>query len=371
MHEDDTVNRLTGQTAGGDSVEAAISVSINVLGVTHKLPEGSYLAYRADKLRVSKPSAPTPVRYRYGIVNFRFFGTHAFSEFDDSGYLLRHRRPLVLQLSHPAGPMTVHIERVVGYSKVELKVSTLGETAVTCEAVIDVTALPSGVAPDDLVNDLCLLLSVARGTWVQWVYRRETDSDEGDAAITHVNHITRRYQGPPVLDPRAGRRGHTKRFLEGAFAALPAADATFDLRRGLVQAYVDGRSHEDALEMRGVKLAVVAEMIKARYLGQAQHVPGEKFPPFGKALRAACAAAGYVPSSAIRRDFVKSRNRLVHAGRFRSDPINRHDSRFRAPDEEYFFMVSFLDRFFLKLLGYTGPYLEWAKYPNHEHGDLE
>ena len=29
-----------------------------------------------------------------------------------------------------------------------------------------------------------------------------------------------------------------------------------------------------------------------------------------------------------------------------------------------------LDRFFLKLLGYRGPFVDWSQYPNHEEGYL-
>jgi hypothetical protein len=37
---------------------------------------------------------------------------------------------------------------------------------------------------------------------------------------------------------------------------------------------------------------------------------------------------------------------------------------------EYFFMVSFMDRFFLKLFGYAGPFLDWSRYPDHELGTI-
>jgi hypothetical protein len=48
---------------------------------------------------------------------------------------------------------------------------------------------------------------------------------------------------------------------------LPEAALVYELRRALVPAYIDARSEDDALEMRGVKLAVVAEMIKAQHEG--------------------------------------------------------------------------------------------------------
>ena len=43
---------------------------------------------------------------------------------------------------------------------------------------------------------------------------------------------------------------------------------------------------------------------------------------------------------------------------------------FQQPVDEYFFMISFLDRFFLKVFGYSGPFVEWAQFSNHENGHL-
>jgi hypothetical protein len=367
---DGEVNRLTGHTVDGEAVDAEIIISMNVLGVGLQMPEGTYLTHRANRLTVNAPNPHPVTARRYGIVNFRFFGNEVTTVFDAAGHLQSHRRHLRLDLAHPSGRVAVQIEPVANYSQVALKVSTLGETAVTCEAVIDPATVPAGVDPDHLISDLCLLMSVARGTWVQWIYRRDTDANGAQASITHANHITRKYQGPPPLDPRAGRHEHTRRFLEGAFAALPNVVGTFDVRRGLIQAYVDGRSEEDYLEMRGAKIAVVAEMIKAQHLGMAPLPSGQKYPPFRKALRAACRAAGYRPSSRDLNEFIQSRNRLVHAGRFRADPLKPLPGPFATPEAEYFFMVSFLDRFFLRLFDYTGPFLEWAKYPQHEEGLL-
>lgn len=188
------------------------------------------------------------------------------------------------------------------------------------------------------------------------------------------------------LTHRASRREETKRFLEAAYAALPDVARTYEVRRGLIIAYIDARSEEDFLEMRGVKLAIVAEMIKAQRGGAvstssnaggwrrsiSRLVSRWRRPVhqrFSAALRAACRNAGFRPSRSDIRDFVSSRNRLVHVGRFRSDPAAPQlPCRFSSPAMEYFFMVSFIDRFFLNLFGYTGPFLDWSRYPNHELG---
>ncbi len=52
--------------------------------------------------------------------------------------------------------------------------------------------------------------------------------------------------------------------------------------------------------------------------------------------------------------FVKCRNELVHKGRFYCSTVtNETESKVK----EYGFLVTLLDRIFLKLLGYSGPYI--------------
>jgi hypothetical protein len=364
--ESDTADRFTGQTANGWTVQAELDIPINVLGHEPDLPPGTYFAHRALRLRATPPVSARATMHRYGIVNFRFFGTNAFTALDVAGNPVRHGWRLHLQLPDTRGPIDVSVEPVVGYSSVATELSTLRGIAVTCEAVIDVDSLPAGVHADAVLDDLCLLLSVARGTRVQWLYRRDLDASGCEVAVTHVSHITRRYQGLEPIDHRAQAREHTKRFLEGAYGSLPTAGSTYELRHALIPAYIDGRSEDDFLQMRGVKLAVVAEMIKAQHSGDA----GGRRPTFQAALSAAFGAAGFHPTDDDLRDFVASRNRLVHAGRFRADPIFPQASRFADAGAEYFFMLTFLDRFFLKLLGYRGPFLDWSRYPEHELGTL-
>lgn len=384
----DAADSFTGRTANGWTLVADLDDSVNVIGNGPDLPPGTYLAHRAQTLRATAPGTAVATTYRYGIVNFRFFGTNTLEERDAQGRLVRSGQCLDLQLADARGQVAVYIEPLAGYSTISTELSTTRGVAVTCEAVIDVVSLPVGVDPDAVLDDLCLLLSVARGTRVQWLYRFDVDSSGREIGATHINHITRRYHSLEPLDHRAHAREHTKRFVEGAYAALPGAASAYELRRALVPAWIDTRSEDDFLEMRGVQLAVVAEMIKAQHQN-ASAVPvarpwtaawlrswlrpwrRRRHPSFANALRAACRDAGYHPSRSTIACFVASRNRLVHVGRFRSDPAAR-DSCCRFPDQwaEYMFMVSFIDRFFLHLLHYKGPFIDWSKYPQHEQGRI-
>lgn len=384
----DAADRFTGQTADGRTIDAELDLTINVLGTDSGVPLGTYFAHCVVKLRAQLATSRPVASHRYSLVNLRFFGTSPFTEHNVSGQPVRHAWHLDLRLPDPRGEIAVHIEPLHDYSRVATEIATTRGIAVTSEAVVDTAMLPSGVDADAMMDDLCLLLSVARGTRVQWIYRREFDSSGQEIGATHISHITRRFQGLEPLDHRPQGCADTKRFLEGAYAALPEATRNYELRRALVPAYTDARSEDDALEMRGVKLAVVSEMIKAQH-GGAGAVPiarpwtsawlrswprlwrQRRYRKFGTALRDACRAAGYRPSKSVINDFVACRNRLIHAGRFRSDPA-APDPRCRFADaaSEYMFMLSFVDRFFLHLLRYKGPFIDWAKYPQHEEGRI-
>ncbi|MGH7794487.1 MAG: hypothetical protein ACREQ2_06280, partial [Candidatus Binatia bacterium] len=52
--------------------------------------------------------------------------------------------------------------------------------------------------------------------------------------------------------------------------------------------------------------------------------------------------------------FVNCRNELVHKGRFYCSTVTTETE---SKVKEYGFLVNFLDRVFLKLVGYSGPYI--------------
>jgi hypothetical protein len=62
--------------------------------------------------------------------------------------------------------------------------------------------------------------------------------------------------------------------------------------------------------------------------------------------------------------FVECRNCLIHEGEFyckTATPKQRKRCKpLNTQTEEYLFLVNFLDRVFLKLLGYSGPYIDWS-----------
>jgi hypothetical protein len=83
---------------------------------------------------------------------------------------------------------------------------------------------------------------------------------------------------------------------------------------------------------------------------------------------------GFKPPEEEVKLFVESRNSLIHKGDFyynTAEPRKRKKCPLSSAVEEYFFLVNFLDRVFLKLFGYSGPYMDWRQPFSPQHSTLE
>ena len=98
--------------------------------------------------------------------------------------------------------------------------------------------------------------------------------------------------------------------------------------------------------------------------------------PFSRTLREMCSHVGLDVTSEEVWLLVRSRNSLVHCGRFYCETATPEDGR-RCPPMgrawgEYCFLIDFFERFFLRLLGHEGSYIDWqgnAKRVIHPPGD--
>jgi hypothetical protein len=219
-----------------------------------------------------------------------------------------------------------------------------------------------------------------------------------------------------VFDDGPAHMHDVKRFIETAYPVHREKNQAYELGNNLIESYLAAKSEGDLLERRGVKLAVALELLKHRFLQQAdcpvkEHISSrskfekitkktlrpavkqaleeskldageidaicEKLPElnrtgFSKVLRALFNMIGFQPTEEELALFVKQRNALVHAGHFyRYKPEDRkliyiqHDDAENVVEESesatnkasYFFMLNFLDRLFLKFFGYSGAYL--------------
>ena len=93
---------------------------------------------------------------------------------------------------------------------------------------------------------------------------------------------------------------------------------------------------------------------------------------FKKHLRAIAKSIGLKQGPGEFDLFIASRDNLIHVGEFycaaADEAARARLEPLASRSEEFFFLVSVIDRIFLRLFGYSGPYLNWRKFP---HAELE
>jgi hypothetical protein len=197
----------------------------------------------------------------------------------------------------------------------------------------------------------------------------------------------------------------TKDFLQQSYSVYVAKRDSYRLHKGLIVSYLEAKASDDNIERKGIKLAVTLEMLKAVYLQQPENLTKEfvvsedTFKPLIPSIQASIdevlkkQAVDRCLRSAICTDkkilalnrrsfrhvleklckdihldapgdqmerFVESRNALIHKGRFHCTTTTPADNSSEGKLNEFGFMLHFVDRIFLKLLGYSGRYRDWT-----------
>ncbi len=400
-----------GTTQEGWQIEARCGVQrINYL--PDMVEEGAYDAFRVKELvvHISSDPAASAKESRFGLVNFNLIGTQLVT-------LLRqgqcwHCPAMPVQL--PCGKETVQtlIISRAGADAAYRRVITMKSFGVLSELLIPRSAEVDEKTLEAAVSDLCLVLSVARGTKVQWIYREDW-VDSTIVRISHQSRLTKRYCPLAPIGSHVDYREATIRFTSRALEVLPLRRDTFELHGGVVDAYLDAKAEHDFLETRGAKIAVAIEKLKDVFLkvpdaGVSEFIVNpvrfdeiipklheavlqvlrdagldvKKDSPiasegrliglnrvaFRRVLKALCRYLDFEPDKKEIELFIASRNALVHQGRFYCDAATPDDRRKLPPlpdaRREFFFLVSFMDRMFLKLLGYTGQFTDWRNFPD-------
>ncbi len=361
-----------------------------------------YAAFRLQQLDV-RPDADNSTAHvvRFGLTNFMFVGT------ERSPY---SKGICALPLTVQSGGREHHllVQPVHGYSKIVKRLKTMKGIDITSELICELRGFDGVEQAREVVDNLCYLLSVARGTKIQWVYCDQYDEGGKQVMRTHASRVTKPYCCMAAIDPRVDGRFETKAFIEQAYSAYVLKRESWRLNRGTIDAYLDAKAEGDYLELRAAKLAVALEMLKAVFL----EIPGspakefilnmndfERFThPISVAVnnileqegikdddqQAICSVRKIeglnrrsfrhvidklckhidlrVEEEKVRL-FVACRDKLVHMGRFYCEAATEQERKDCPPlsskTDEYFFLVNFLDRIFLKLLEYSGTYIDW------------
>jgi len=295
------------------------------------------------------------------------------------------------------GALSLRLSSVAG---AEAITSTLG-----VRDLCAVTALAEVSGGDDtsliwMADTVCELLSYARGTRVQWISYEDVGENNEVLKTHYGNRITRRLSPMDLIE-----ESKIFTFVEQTLAPYAEFREVFPYRK-LLGLYLDACDQTDFIDVRAIKIVVLMEAIKAILLEKNPLPP--IFPSKSKARLFAAEIRNAIEATAqelelsneatesliaksggcnhptfrecidhvqkllrirIERNnvttFINARNRLIHEATFLHLAQPNRELPFSNHAEEYFWLVSFVDRFVLRLIGYRGPYLDRA---SHEEG---
>jgi hypothetical protein len=305
-----------------------------------------YAAFHLRELQAIK-SAGTVRHVRFGLTNFDFVGTTP-----RGGELV-----LPLTLETPADSVSVYVEPRPDMRQIMRRLMTLRSVEVTCEMVAESVLSAEQVERlQQVCDELAYVLSVARGTKVQWIYVDVYDDSGACLSRLHREAVTKPYSGLPPLHPGLEHRDATRRFIENAFRVFASTGTQLRLTRAMIDSYLDARLQTDYLEMRGVKATIVIEMLRWISGGDRTRRSALKAALASLSRRVGLRAKGRALDA-----LEASRNHLIHQGYFYCQiaPEPKKYAGLSSPWREYTFLINFIDVLFLKLLGYDGPYLDW------------
>lgn len=398
--------RFSGQSNIGERL-----TSSGVVWSDDFLPEtsvqGFYDALRVTRLRVERDSAAPIREYRFGLANATLCGVKRLSYVTDGTPISCSGLPLKLPIAE--GVLldamlvpTPNSERRT-FAVIALRgIDVLSELIVLVQSPIDRKEI------EQAVNDVCYVLSVARGSKVNWVYCEERDVEGRLVARVHRAAVTKDYSPCAPIDETPRFREETVVLLTDGLTAYRTRREQLRLDRGVIDAYLDAKAEADFLETRGAKMAVALEMLKSAFLKRpgprrAEYVLSQEafaslLPSLESAVDATLKRAGiaedarkamggrgklralnrcsfrsvlaklfrdvdFDPPTIDVRLFLASRNKLVHEGCFYTDCAEVEERAELEPladgTTEFLFLVSFLDRLFLRILNYRGRYRDF------------
>jgi len=255
------------------------------------------------------------------------------------------------------------------------------------------------------VNDICDILSIMRGTKITWLHYTCFNHESELVGKCHANRITKNYSPFYVISPGYDGQKDTIYFIESVYLNFANIRNKFQFNTPLINVYLEAKEEKTYIATRASRLAITLGMIMEIIY---YSMPERRFKrtildkkPFSKLERKLknairnqltnddnkeMRARLYQNIDCINRtsffeiitdfnqillcDFketdikaiVNSRNTLIHTGNFSSAKNDVNTKKRSKLLEEYFFIMHFMDKIFLKIIGYKGPYWSW------EHG---
>jgi hypothetical protein len=269
---------------------------------------------------------------RYGLTNLALHGNENYREELPNGGIYSGR-----QSRFDLDGFEVVIRSMLDSKEILDEVKATRGVSITAEATV-VTGLERERV-DELMHQLCSLLSLGLGRGITWVYREALDASGCVAAALHGDAITKPWSSHEIVPS-----DRIEAFVSAAFPHFRAAYERWGLRNAIL-GYNDALLEGDYLEFRALKMAIVMEYLMRRYR------PGRS--SFRETAKGMCAALG-VPLGKDELELLREiRNSLVHEAMFLKTTA--------APSvyEQYLLLATAVGVVLLAVVRYEGEWYDW------------
>jgi len=326
----------------------------------------------------------TKAQYQFKITNFKLIGNQPYKV---------NETTTQAELKISINGIDIIIRPVSGYNKIIQDIKYTHNVAVTAYLLIEGN-IENKDNTIQIVNNICSLLSLAKGTKINWIsYTIENNNGEVLEKY-YSNRVTKSYSALMLISYK--NPSDLKKYLESTYVNYTNKINDWKFNN-IIEEFIDAVKEDDYLELRGLKLAATLEFILGKYksLNNCEfYIPKDEFDEkkidsrIKKALE--CELSGTLTIKQIsslskgtrglnRLTFKESLDKLYDDLKFtlskeekekiksfielRNNLVHRSDFQpFKGTNnwDNYRFMLAFVSKIILGLLGYVGNYLDWS-----------
>ena len=384
--------KLFGKTSDDNEIQfEGTSININIGEVTTVIAHGNY-AYVG-----SLPKKNNDLSIIFGLTNLTMLGTAPY-EYNEQG-----RKCFSLQYHFNLEGFDVFIRQVPDYKEVINHIKCSRAIDVSCIAVFQNVSIENIDDIKRIMNHLCYLLTLAKGCNINWIYY-DVLFNGSFIYSQHENRITKPFGTLQLISKNPGK--DLECLINKTYNRFIEVKEFLELEKGIDE-YTDAKMEGDHLAFRALKLVVTMEHLKSCFLrnnnkeyiiekekfeakidqclvlpvieaalrsifadedkgkikSMAEHSRGFNYCSFGQALSEICKHFNVDTNSKERKRFKDIRDSLVHKVKFNSE--------FGSHWVQYCFLMTFIGRIILSILGYDGFFYDWTKPPGDEGEDME
>lgn len=352
------------------------------------------VALVAQEVTLWKEVETCASHYKFSVANFEFTGNYPTSRIIASEDTQLEYGSSCLELKTPWG--IVIVDTVLDYDDVLRMIKVQKGISITCNVIVKASQgleLPEVIMK---LNELCRLLSLARGTKINWINAEAYTEDGHIRQIVLRNSIMRPFSFFPLIDPYNPE--DTPLFIEKVYPTYLTLRDSYNLDVAIEQ-LLDAKRETVYLATRALAAVAMLDSLQQQFAschGFDQIMKGfggKKLTEFRCCLKELITSSfpGANPENLKeilgktpelnRRSFLKllkmwmcelelkipdrelsavrnTRHALAHSGRFTS--TDQHDKL-----REYYRIINVINQAFLKLLNYDGYFV------HVDHVDLD